>query len=141
MQSYSHVNSPSTHPSWTELLKTAVTQPGIISAAFSRFHSYSLGNQLLAIIQCQQRGIEPGPIATFMRWKELGRHVRKGERAITLCMSISCKATRGVERQNDNGATESQECEYHFTRFVYKPHWFVLSQTEGAQVEPEPMPS
>jgi hypothetical protein len=33
---------------------------------------------------------------------------------------------------------EEQECAYTF--FVYRPRWFVLSQTEGEDVEPEPIP-
>jgi N-terminal domain of anti-restriction factor ArdC len=66
--------------SFAELLQTAVTQSGTISTAYSAFHSYSLGNQLLAPGQCLQRGIQPGPLATFPRWKELGRHVVKGQR-------------------------------------------------------------
>ena len=98
MQSYSHVTADRAIPSWAELLHTAVTQPGIISNAFGRFQSYSLGNQLLAMIQCQQRGIQPGPLATFMHWKKLGRHVKRGEKAITLCMPVTCKGTKTVQR-------------------------------------------
>ena len=86
MRSYEQSSS---FPRWSELLHKAVTEPGVISQAFSRFHNYSLGNQLLALQQCQMRHIEPGPIATFPRWKELGRHVRKGEKAITLCMPVT----------------------------------------------------
>jgi antirestriction protein ArdC len=138
MQSYSHVNATCVLPSWAELLHAAVNQPGIVSQAFSRFHNYSLGNQLLAMVQCQQRGIQPGPIATFMRWKQLGRHVRKGEKAITLCMPVTCKGSKTVERQQEGG-TETQEWEFSFTRFVYRPNWFVLAQTEGAEFVPEPI--
>ena len=57
-------------------------QPGILSQAYQQFHAYSLGNQLLAIMQCHQRGIEPGPMATYPRWQELGRHVKRGEKAL-----------------------------------------------------------
>ena len=28
-----------------------------------------------------------------------------------------------------------------FTRFVYKPHWFVLAQTDGAEIQPVPIPT
>jgi integrase len=72
----------SQHPSWAALLERAVSEPGIISSAYSQFHSYSLGNQLLAWSQCMQRGIPLGPLATFPRWKALGRYVRKGEKAL-----------------------------------------------------------
>ena len=76
-------------PSFADLLQSAVTEPGIISAAYSQFHTYSMGNQLLAWVQCLQREIPPGPIATFPRWKELGRHVKKGEKALMLCMPVT----------------------------------------------------
>jgi hypothetical protein len=35
--------------SWAALLDEAVNQPGFIHEAYSRFHNYSLGNQLLAL--------------------------------------------------------------------------------------------
>jgi hypothetical protein len=57
--------------SWAALLDEAVRKPGFIHEAYSRFHNYSLGNQLLALFQCFQRGIRPGPLATFPKWKEL----------------------------------------------------------------------
>jgi N-terminal domain of anti-restriction factor ArdC len=76
---------------WSALLVDAVTRPGIISSAYSRFWNYSVGNQILAFFQCLEKRIEPGPIHTFKGWLDLGRHVRKGEKAITLCMPVSVK--------------------------------------------------
>ncbi len=46
-------NSDSTK--WTELLTEAVTKPGVISKAYQSFHGYSIGNQMLALLQCQLR--------------------------------------------------------------------------------------
>ena len=63
------------------LLQSVVHEPGTLSQAYQQFHQYSLGNQLLAMFQCHEREIPPGPMATFPRWKELGRHVRKGQKA------------------------------------------------------------
>ena len=37
--------------SWAALLEEAVTKPGFIHQAYSRFWSYSIGNQLLALFQ------------------------------------------------------------------------------------------
>ena len=121
---------------WAELLTDAVNTPGRISAAYTRFHNYSVGNQLLALCQCEARSIALGPIATFPRWKELGRYVRKGEKAITLCMPVTCKRT-ATEKRDDGTETETEST---FTRFVYRPHWFVLAQTDGAEYTPEPIP-
>src|SRR5215510_6668739 len=83
-------------PSFAELLASAVTEPGILSSAYQQFHNYSIGNQLLAWSQCLQRGMQPGPMATFPRWKELGRYVRKGEKAITLCQPVTITHDRDI---------------------------------------------
>ena len=120
-------------PKWSALLVEAVNKPGLIMKAYSAFHSYSLGNQLLALVQCQMRRLQPGPINTFPKWKDLGRHVKRGERALTLCMPITCK------RRNENAEDES-DSEGTFTSFVYKARWFVLSQTEGQDLEPQVTP-
>src|SRR5437867_2027846 len=96
---------------FSELLDKAISEPGMISTAYTAFHGYSVGNQLLAMFQCAAREIPVGPIATFMGWKDKGRFVKKGEKAIELCMPVTCKA----KRENDKGETE----EAAFTRFVY----------------------
>ena len=128
---------------WVALLVEAVTKPGVISNAYSRFWNYSVGNQLLALFQCHTRRIEPGPIHTFQGWKELGRAVRKGERAITLCMPVTCRSKAAVaaagEFMTGDGA-ERQPENRTFTRFVYRPHWFVLGQTEGKEYVPTELP-
>jgi len=120
-------------PKWAALLVEAVNKPGLIMKAYSAFHSYSLGNQLLALVQCQMRGLQPGPINTFPKWKDVGRHVKRGERALTLCMPITCK------RRNDPDDDESGS-EGTFTSFVYKARWFVLAQTEGKELQPQVTP-
>lgn len=51
--------------SWEAVLRPAIAKPGMIHEAYSRFYEYSLRNQLLAICQCMDRGLTPGPIATF----------------------------------------------------------------------------
>src|SRR5436189_5943038 len=80
---------------FTELLNEAVTKPGTLMKAYSLFWHYSLGNQILALVQGDQRGIPLGPIASFNRWKEVGRHVKRGEKAIELCMPVTCKHRQG----------------------------------------------
>ena len=53
-----------------QLLDEAVSKPGTLMRAYSLFWSYSLGNQILALIQANRRGIALGPIASFNRWKD-----------------------------------------------------------------------
>ncbi|HEX3558270.1 MAG TPA: ArdC-like ssDNA-binding domain-containing protein [Pyrinomonadaceae bacterium] len=117
-------------PQWSQMLEEAVSQPGLLLQAYSAFHGYSIGNQLMALVQCQARGIEPGPIATFPGWIEKGRHVKKGERALVLCMPLTF---RNKERKSESEPE-------HFLGFTYKPRWFVLAQTEGSPVEPPVTP-
>ena len=64
-----------------QLLEEAVTKPGTLMKAYSLYWNYSRGNQVLALIQAKQRGLALGPIASFNRWKELGRYVKKGQKA------------------------------------------------------------
>jgi hypothetical protein len=127
---------------FADLLQKAITEPGIVSQAYSAFHGYSVGNQLLALMQCAQRGITPGPIATFMGWKDKGRYVRKGEKAIVLCMPVTCKR-RGDDPSDDEDPTTPAGTAKPatFTRFVYRPHWFVLNQTDGEPVAPLTVPA
>lgn len=119
-------------PDWSQLLTDAVTQPGVISKAYSAFWNYSVGNQLLALFECAARGLEPGPIHTFNGWLKLGRHVRKGERAITLCMPVTWTAKADAASNPDSDEDPSNgEQRVTRRRFVYRPNWFVLSQTDG----------
>jgi antirestriction protein ArdC len=125
--------TPNEHATFAALLQAAIEEPGKIHEAFHAFHSYSVGNQILAFIQCQQRGIQPGPLASFKRWKERGRHVRKGEKAIELVMPVTIKRT--IEHKEDEPE------QIRFTRFVHRRNWFVLAQTDGAEYAPEPLPT
>ena len=126
-------------PDWSELLVEAISKPGVISEAYQRFWNYSFGNQLLALFQCFERKLEPGPIHTFVGWKDLGRNVRKGEKALVLCMPVTSKKRtedaiddgvihRELKDKSTNGSAVPTR-----TIFVYRPNWFVLSQTEGKE--------
>ena len=53
----SEVSSAAPPAEWSALLAEAVSKPGVIHAAYSRFWNYSTGNQLLAWSQCVERGI------------------------------------------------------------------------------------
>jgi hypothetical protein len=119
-------------PKWSALLIEAVNKPGLILKAYSAFWNYSLGNQLLALVQCQMRGLQPGPINTFPKWQLLGRYVKRGERALLLCMPITCKRRSETDDESNGEGT--------FTSFVYKARWFVLSQTDGQELGPTTIP-
>src|SRR4029079_4645730 len=109
-----------------ELLDEAVSKPGSLMKAYSLFWNYSLGNQVLAMMQAHNRGIALGPIASFNRWKELGRYVKRGEKAIELCMPVTVKRTVKETGQDGNEV----ETDVHFKRFVFRRNWFMLAQTD-----------
>jgi hypothetical protein len=113
-------------PSFAELLARAVSEPGTIHRAYSSFHNFSIANQMLALEQCAARGLAVGPLASYNAWKERGRHVKRGERAIWLWMPIICHRKVADEHGDEHDET--------VTRFAFKPHWFLYGQTEGAEM-------
>ena len=115
--------------SMSAALDSALNEPGFISGAYSAFWNYSMGNQMLAMSQCLIRNIPLGPIASYKAWKDKGRQVRKGEKAITLCMPVSFK----VKEKDEAG----EETEGVRSGFVFRPNWFALSQTDGAEFQAE----
>lgn len=50
----------------------------------SRFHEYSFNNTMLILLQHRSAT----KVAGFKRWKELGRHVKKGERGIKILAPV-----------------------------------------------------
>jgi hypothetical protein len=122
-------------PKWSALLVEAVNKPGLIMEAYSAFHNYSTGNQILALVQCQLRGLEPGPINTFPGWQALGRTVKRGERALILCMPITRKV-----RDDEARESEVENGERTFTSFMHKARWFAISQTIGDEFTPPRLP-
>jgi hypothetical protein len=105
--------------SWRALLARAVDEPGLVHEAYTRFHTYSLHNQLLALCQCLERGIAPGPLRTSPGWLSLGRSVRKGEKALVLCTPI----------------TRHKDDEDVVVGFSVRARWFTLAQTDGEPYE------
>ena len=107
---------------WSDMLSDAVNKTGVISACYSVFHNYSMGNQLLAWSQLQARDMNLSPIATYKKWSDLGRQVKKGEKAIALVMPVTIS-------KKDNAGEKTGEV---FNMFTLKNNWFTLDQTEGA---------
>lgn len=116
------------HDKFSPLLNQALTEPGIVSAAYGRFHRFSIGNQILAAIQLQERNLPLSPIASFNRWKELERSVSKGQKALVLWVPITVKR-RDTDSEVEEGA--SNENGRLLTLFRLAPRWFSLDQTEG----------
>lgn len=106
---------------WSHLLDEALTAPGNLHGAYSRFHDYSFGNCLLLFLQ----GCE-GPVATYKRWESLGRHVLKGAKAKEILRPITIK--REPEHEGDEPRT--------FTRFKLVKAIFDYKDTAGDELPP-----
>ncbi len=87
--------------------------------AMGMFHNYSFGNQMAIAMQKP----DAERVAGFKTWKELGRHVRKGEKGIRILAPI-------VEKKKDVAEGESAACVYGFRSVCV----FDVSQTEGAEL-------
>ena len=122
-----------TKPDFKKLLISAITEPGKLTDAYRAFHQYSIVNSLLALDQCLSRGIEVSPIASFNSWKEKGRIVKKGEKAIALWMPITLK-------KDEKDPITGEETKIQRTVFALKNLWFAYSQTDGEEVQRDPIP-
>lgn len=115
---------------WATLFESILTEPGVLGSYYSAFHDYSLGNQILAIVQLAERGLPISPIASFNAWKEKGRKVAKGQKAIALFMPVTVKGSKASdEKKIDVDSSESQGSERRQI-FVMRNNWFAFSQTE-----------
>lgn len=87
----------------------------------AKFHQYSPNNLWLILIAKP----EATQVAGFCKWRELGRHVRKGEKGIPILAPLTQKT------EDDDGIAQYQ------IRGFQVVYVFDLSQTEG---EPLPEP-
>lgn len=93
----------------------------------AKFHNYSLGNQLLIMIQKP----EASRVAGFRKWQELGRQVRKGEKAIRI-LAPCFPRTRKEQIINDEGEEEEINVINVPDRMYFKVvSVFDVSQTDG----------
>ena len=115
---------------WSDLLTAAVSQPGLILKAYSAFHGYSIGNQIAAMVQCRHSTISnPAQSIHTPAGSHSADRSAKAKAPLSLCMPLAAKRT------NDQG-----EKEEFIKAFAYKPRWFVISQTDGADYQMPPMP-
>jgi hypothetical protein len=61
-----------------------------------------------------KRTVGSGTTASFNRWKELGRRVKKGEKALTLCMPIQIKCREWDEKCQESGG--NRDCRQRLER-------------------------
>ena len=111
-------------PDFMALLHEALTQPGRVAECYHLFHTYSLSNALWVAGQLWARGEALAPIASFHRWKELGRVVKKGSKALMMSMPVTIK-TKADAKTQDAVTKEGRRL-----IFMVRRNWFALHQTE-----------
>ena len=91
----------------------------------SRFHRYSFGNVMLIALQRP----DATQVAGFRSWKQLGRHVKKGERGIAILAPIVRKAKpEDDEEEQEQGKPRTRTVGYRTV------HVFDVSQTDGDEL-------
>lgn len=99
-------------------------------SCMSKFYRYSANNTLLIFMQCPSASL----VAGFRKWEtDFSRHVKKGEKAITILAPCPHKGKREVK--NADGTTEEQEYTYNTFRPVSV---FDVSQTDGKPLPENP---
>lgn len=109
-------------PDWPGLLEAALTIEGSVGNSFNRLYRYSLGN--LAFLMYQ--GVTPQPVATYKRWSELNRQVKRGSKAREIIRPITITLK---DQLDDQGQPKK------ITKFKPVKAIFPIEDTEG-----EPLP-
>ena len=93
--------------------------------AMGRFHNYSFGN----ILEIARQKPDATRVAGLYAWNQLGRKVRKGERAIRILAPVMGSRRQG-KTEEEEGASQRSSGLVGFR----SAHVFDLSQTEGAEL-------
>jgi len=122
---------------WRATLVEALNAPGALGDTYTRFYSYSFLNQIRLMMQSVAE-----PVATYNRWQELGRQVRKGAKAKVVLAPVlvgrEAKDDNGNVILGDDGKPRKQQVLVGFrdSRTV-----FGYSDTEGDELPPVQLPS
>ncbi len=119
---------------WSQLIETAITLEGRVGAFYSAFHEYSFLNHLLFRTQ----GIHE-PVASYSRWKSLGRQVVKGSRAKEVIVPVIVHEPV-AETPEDETLNEKRERIGRLIGFKLVRAVFGLTDTEGKELPEVPTP-
>ncbi len=96
----------------------------------SRFHRYSFNNAVLIAAQFP----EATQVAGFAAWKKLGRHVRRGEKAIWILAPMVVKGRSDDSSRPTPGSSGSDGPDRPRIRGFRYVAVFDITQTEGAEL-------
>lgn len=111
------------------LVRDVITNPFKIDSCYSLFYNYSILNSLALSFQIRKRGMEVGPCASFKKWSEMGARIKKGEKALYVCVPLTIKDKYRKTKKVVDGV--EKEVPLEFTFFSWKPCVFTWKQTEG----------
>jgi hypothetical protein len=117
---------------WRRLLEEALTVEGSILGVYDRFHDYSLAN----VVLFRAQGIRE-PVASFSRWKALGRHVMRGAHAkeVIVPVLVNEPAPPDEEPRQEKRERVARLIGFKVVRAV-----FALSDTDGPEPPPVELP-
>jgi antirestriction protein ArdC len=121
---------------WRATLSEALNAPGSLGNTYTRFYNYSFLNQVRLMMQGTRE-----PVATYNRWTELGRQVRKGSKAkvvlAPVMVSRDAKDGNGNIVIGENGKPGKRQILVGFrdSRTV-----FGYSDTDGDELLPVELP-
>lgn len=117
---------PAEHPKfdWYRLIETALTAEGNVGSTYNRFYEYSFTNQ----IYLRMQGVRE-PVATYERWKRLGRQVIRGAKAKDVIRPVI------IKRETDEGEIEKALVGFKLVRCI-----FSVSDTTGKELPPVVLP-
>lgn len=104
---------------WNQMMLDVLEVPGGLGNTYNRFYEYSFANQFLLYLQGARE-----PVATYDRWKAMGRQVQKGEKALSILRPLMGK------KQDEDGIERTFVRGFKMVRCL-----FTASQTTG-----EPLP-
>ncbi|MBV8294019.1 MAG: ImmA/IrrE family metallo-endopeptidase [Mycobacterium sp.] len=121
---------------WRSTLTEALKAPGALGNTYTRFYGHSYLNQIRLAMQgvCE-------PVATYNRWRELGRQVRKGSKAKIVLAPVLV----GREVKDNNGSIVVREDGQPRRRqilvgFRDSRTVFGYSDTDGDELPPVELP-
>lgn len=91
---------------------------------------YSANNLMLIAWQCEERGLDPTYVAAFRKWNELGRAVRRGERALSILAPMPLR-NRDTDEKKDRGGRDGDGRDQDKPRVLFRrASVFDVSQTD-----------
>src|SRR5262249_25667255 len=115
---------------WPQLMETMLTAEGSLGSTYNRFHDYSPTNLALFFMQGLHEAIASGS-----RWKSLDRTPKPGARRYEVSVPRMIQGYEPDPDDPDKRKRVERLVGFQAVRAVY-----TLSDTEGADLAPRPVP-